>query len=532
MNGTSAESTIMQGLRQTFLSGNLMRKLRLLLIAFAIIMGAMFCGAVVGLGSPILSLGLCSLVMLPFVILVPLDYLFIFYLLLVFVVAGSLQFFAKFGQAHWLPAAVLVGLLLRLPLEIFRTQWKGRSRPSMLFPYILVSIFFCLFLISGVANATGIMPIVVAIKNFVSPLALFIILLIVGKESKYWGLFWRGIPWLCIIQVPYVIYQHFFVAARRANSLNFSQISWDAVVGSFGGDPDGGGMSGTMALFLVFAIFAILSLYKNREIGLRLVLVSFGSIAITILLSEIKIVFVVLPVVALYYFRRDVFVNPVKTLGLLCGLFFFISVSFLAYQKMYWAKAGVDSSSPLAGITYMFKNEGNVNFVNNHTGEVSRLGAPLLWWRENVEKGDLVHALIGYGPSASRVSRTIGYGAAAKRYTISLTTNSVSSILWDYGLMGLSGILGLILWPLWMVTFSSRLKPLEAAIRSRLNAAAAGLLVSLVGFVYGPDAISLASMETIWISCSAYIFMEYYGSPLVRVAATPFGARSSVRSVA
>jgi hypothetical protein len=478
-----------------------------LTLLLSIIIISVFSGLITAFGIPILTIGLTALISFFYILFLPINFLLLILLLTTFVISGNLQYFLNFSQALWLPYFFLGALLIRLPMESFRADNKSTERLSNtgIIPIIFMLSFF--FLASSIINGTNSISILVSSRNYLLPFALIGILILMNKKTFYWKVFWYSIPWLAIIQVPFVLYQHFVVAKGRA-SKSGGQISWDAVVGTFGGNQDGGGQSGTMALFLVFAIFAILGMKKSGEISKRLANTAFLSILVSVLFSEIKIVFILLPLATIYFYRRKIFTKPLKTIGSILIILGLVTAISVYYKNTYWTTEGRAQMNMMQSYEAFSKIEGNTAYIDRRTGEVSRIGAPIIWWNEHMRKNDILNALIGYGPSASRISSTIGAGVAAAKYPFMLTTNSISMLLWDLGILGTFGFVMLFLVSMFLCARILRTS-IDTELRCKLEATEIGLVCILTSLMYNQSAVDNSAIQVLWASCIAFVATSY-----------------------
>jgi hypothetical protein len=157
--------------------------------------------------------------------------------------------------------------------------------------------------------------------------------------------------------------------------------------------------------------------------------------------------------------------------------------------------------------------------MDRRTGEVSRIGAPLIWWHENISKGDLLHAFVGYGPSASRISATIGVGNAAAKYQFMLTTNSISMMLWDLGLVGTGMFVWLFTYSLIKVTRSAS-RTQNVALKVKLEATGTGLLCIIICLMYNQNAVDVAVIQVLWASLVAVAAGTYDRDTVVPLTQT------------
>lgn len=401
-------------------------------------------------------------------------------LILTYVVFGLLVYFAKIGAAFWLPYIVTVALTFRLPLE--RLKRLDGERVSPPFFFLPLIAFVVVMGTSAVVNRTPPLHLVVGMKNYVFVWGVLLVFWVARLEAGAIEKMWRFMFIVAVIQLPLTFVQHFFLSSR----------SWDAVVGSFGGDPDGGGASGAMAVFLTVVIVLVGALYKRGQIKpLRAAALCLACL-ISLLLAEVKIVFFLLPIAGLLLFRREFIRRPlIAVVGLLFAVLF-SSLLFVGYQQLYYTqvKTGGDSQSYAR---YIVDVDAQTDFVNYQTGEVSRVAAPVIWWHFN--RSDLGRMIIGHGVAASRQSSTIGAGDAARRYPFSLETSSLSVLLWDLGIAGLACfVLILLTGALKAASLAPRdeIPPFHRAV---LDTAFVALLLFVATLPYNRDAVDGAPIQ-------------------------------------
>lgn len=390
-------------------------------------------GTVVALGSQQMTLlaigGVAGLLLL----LIPSALILTLLLALGFVGVGVAMYYFGLGQLAWLPYALSMFLWIKLPIDALMAQPFARLNqpprsPLPLFVWFLLA-FFVIAIVSTALNQTPFINWLVGGKNFLFVWSIAFLVASGAISERYLKAVWLGLLGIAVLQMPFAALQHFTTVAIGGH--------WDAVVGTFGGNPESGGASGSLAIFVSIAIGAALAFAKNRQISLTVAIaVCLAGIA-TLALAETKIFVVLVPVMVALVLMRDIRRRPAFVLTttfavLVSG----VAISAL-YLSTYYAptqsrahEANLDSY-----IDYVFRFDARPDFVNRDTGEVSRVGAPLLWSKLAGEKG-VDKLLVGYGMTASRASQTVGYGAAAKQFQFMLTTSSLTVLLWDTGLIG------------------------------------------------------------------------------------------------
>ncbi|HEY4373049.1 MAG TPA: hypothetical protein VGN52_14055 [Burkholderiales bacterium] len=452
-----------------------------------------FVGAIIALGAAQLDLLAFGAFFGLIFLFVPSSWVLITLTFLTFVVVGVAGYFLSFDKGFWLPYMICMLLYLKVPLEGLQRSGRGHVRGGTspvvyaLLPYLAV------FVLSTLINGSSVLFTLVGAKNFAFIWSVLLLLALGRLEEKVLARIWLAVPLVGVLQLPFTLYQHFFVASRNAQTLH-AGTSWDAVVGTFGGKIDGGGASGTLAVFEIFAILLSLLFVQAGVFRKRTAMLVYGAAFLSVFLAEVKVVFVLLPVVMVGVLGRRLIRNPVASLGMLAASGALLALLFVGYQQMYWSKADHKANSAAGAFDYMFRTDSNDQLVNYTTGEVSRLAAPVIWWRDTSVRGaDLV--LFGYGPSASRISETIGIGVAARRYSFRLDTSSLTVLLWDLGLIGLLTFVAILVIGAFAALRLAKNDALPPLHRAVMRAVPTAIAIVLVTLPYNHDAVDNSTLQ-------------------------------------
>lgn len=461
-------------------------------------------GIAAGLGSLYLSVLIGSLMIVPWVLLMPTTWLVGILVFMAVVGAGCLQYFARVGQAHWIPTLLLATLLVRAAFDSLRVTPRAPSRPTFGALAICLIAFAVLVVVSALVNASDPMQVLVGFRHYIFPLALVVAVLTAGASLKYWAQMARGVPCLMVLQLPLCLYQYFFVEkARGAKVFGAVGIAWDAVVGSFGGNPDGGGASGALAVFLSFGLAYTLVLRREGLISRRLAGWAVFAAVVSCLLAEIKVIVVFVPLSMLLVYRRSVLRSPVILIGWLVGILAMTGVLLAAYQFLHYGASTKRYEQTWSDkLDEASHSETDLRFYNRLTGEVSRVGGLVLWADENLVHAFGPQALVGWGPAASKTSTLFGAGPAARTHQYNLTTSSGTQLLWDLGLGGFGAFgLACVLALVSGVREAARLRPHAAAYAALGEFCALGCLIGLAGLLYNGDAINNPAVQILLALC-------------------------------
>jgi len=458
-------------------------------VAFAVLTPmalAAFVGMVIGLGSPQLTLIAAGSVAGLALLFVPTHAIVTLVLALAIFAVGTAMYYAKVTQAHWIPYALCLFLWIKLPLDAL--AWRPVSAAAAGLPrlgYLLLALFAVTSLSILIYLYVWSIAFVVA-AGAMSPARLRVaILLLLG---------------LVVLQAPFAVQQHFIAYDRTGN--------WDAIVGTFGGNPDGGGGgSGDMVMFLCFGLALATALWKRGQLRGALALTVVLAATATTMLAETKAFFVFAPaalgVVMVGELRR----RPGLAAMMMVVTGLLLAATLVFYKYAYFDRSAAAHRDATFGeyLDYAVSADAKTSqMINAQTGEVSRMGAPLVWLREAGVGGP--HGwLIGYGPRASNVSALLGKGEAAKHFAFNLTTSTVTTLLWDIGLLGLAifgaviGMAGISAWRL------SRRASIPDFHRASLEAMGGAFAVAMASLLYNPGLIDGCATQVFFAFAVGYV---------------------------
>lgn len=433
---------------------------------------------------------------------------------LVYLIAGSVMYFGGVGQALLLP----YGLSLVLVAKLIRVQGSTMGAPPLSALHWLLLALTAAGVFSTVVNLPPALLGMAGLKSLVGfvPVAF---LLASGQLKDNWLLgFWKAVACVPITQVPFVLYQYFVVAAGRAQS-GASGVAWDAVVGSFGGNPERGGASGVLAFVVLCSVFLAHSLGRQGQMSWPWRWAITLSAAVCLTLAEVKVIAVLLPLAAVVYFLPQMARRPMRALGaivlsVMVGIAVIYSYALLHYSKR---NAGTPTAAQLFDYTFGYSTD--PNHINFQSGEMGRTTALRLWWNDGF-KADAWHGVVGHGPGASRGKSAFGVGEVARRYPYYVDRSAATQILWDFGLFGLLVFVSLPVAAAWGALALVRRRPHEP-LRPVLAAMPPIMAMSLVMVPYGRDILEVPAMS--------FTFMAALGTVMLVLRRQPATVRPVVQ---
>ncbi|UTY55788.1 hypothetical protein [Massilia sp. erpn] len=471
----------------------------LLMLPFALV--ALLLGAVAALDSPVLLTLLAGpiLVILLF-FLVKAEGLLWSLFAMTFLVQGSLLYFLNLRQATWVAIGMAVLFLLRIMLDLAlrRPRTAAPAAPpwarSWVMPALLV--YLCCYMLSVVANRPGAAQLIASIKSVWPMFGVLLALYWVRWTPEQLGKLWRLLVWITVLQLPIVIYQHFFVAGRRV-------LGFDSVVGTFGGSMVAGGLSSVMVVFVIVTLAYVLASWHHGMLS-RKKLLLFGALALlVILLGEVKAAFIWLPLSIMFVLRQRMLKNVFNLIGYSMLALLLLALIYYFYNLMYWnehmSQLNSVSDKLNEGGGYFF----DVNNINYVTGEISRGASLALWLRDPV--AGLREWLIGFGPGASKTG-ALGMGVIAKRYyPLHIDATGLAVLLWEVGVCGALAYLAMLgagiaaAWRFLAARVGS------ARQKAGMETALVTLLLSLTLLVYNRTMLDEPTMQLLLLFCLGYV---------------------------
>ncbi|OGS98815.1 MAG: hypothetical protein A3K04_09535 [Gallionellales bacterium RBG_16_56_9] len=421
--------------------------------------------------------------------------------ILALLVVGQAIYFAGMGQAVWVPFGLGLLMYLRIPMVYANSPFSRiRLSPPLVYP---VLIFMAAVLLSMLINTSQLFQAFRAAKSYIFLWSIFFIIAYWGVRLDTLERIWRFCIVVAFIQLPLVLYQYLFVASKRSNLGGLHGVSWDAIVGGFGGNPMGGGASGTMAWFLVFASVLCIALFRRNLISKWLLSGVLATSAICVGMAEVKVVVLLLPfgmgALLIPYLRKNPFM-------VLLGLVISVVVVFaiLVLYGYLHGKTGSFHFDILAILNDAFWYSLDPGYINFVTGEMGRLASIVHWWQEN-GLDDPLHTLFGHGPGASSFSGVFGAGEVARQYSFGINRSTLSIFLWDIGLTGVFSYLFIIVRGMVLAIKASKvanLAPFQAAV---LEAIFGGLLMVLMMLPYGKDVTEVPALVVLLMLFLGYV---------------------------
>jgi hypothetical protein len=216
-------------------------------------------------------------------------------------IAGVAEFYLGIGQANWIPS--LLGLAL-FPAAFIahKTKASRSNRKHLASVTPLIGVFVFILFFASALNLNSQLQFITGIRNYLPFIGVFIALQMLPASDVDLKKWLKLLLLLGLIQLPFCLHQALFIAPKRERSFSAVGGGAEAIVGSFGGNPLGGGYTGEMAVFVLamslLALAIVPTLKNGKVVALFMCTFAIGCVA----LAETKIVFILAPIAVLMVF--------------------------------------------------------------------------------------------------------------------------------------------------------------------------------------------------------------------------------------
>ncbi|MEW5788593.1 MAG: hypothetical protein AB1899_12145 [Pseudomonadota bacterium] len=453
--------------------------LGIVLMVVVFLMFAALSGAIVALGSKVLILPVLAVMGLAVVLAIPVTWTLWLMFVALFVILGPVVYFTRYTQLQWLPPLMGAVFMAHILFQALRGKFHGQAGRIPGFVVILM-LFLVLAGFSTLIDKPDFSEMLNASRFYLFMWPVMLVIMNGMVKPATVEQLWRALLLIALLQVPFAAYQYFFVALKS------SRLSpWDAVVGTFPGNIEGGGQSAAMGMLLLIVMLTAIALWRAKRLrgawaGL-IVLSGIGVLA----LAEVKAVVLMLPVAIALYYRRELMRRPVESLMSMLAAGALVAALFVGYEHFHYEDAAHDLTNPnLPTSTYerivRAINPESSSEVEHQLGRITHL---VYWWDINVAAGDLQHSLFGFGAGATQTSN-LGVGEIARRFPYAMDVSSTTILLWETGLLGHAAFLFLLLSGAWLSGRVARDESIPESHRLFLRVGAIGLFLLAVTLPY------------------------------------------------
>jgi hypothetical protein len=322
----------------------------------------------------------------------------------------------------WLISLLSLSLL---PVALVRF-FNAHRQPAFLW---LSLVFFLYCLMVTAMQWQSVEQLVAGIKRYFQGYGVLLALATVPQMDQHVRRWRRWLLAMAFLQLPFAIYE-FVVLVPQRGGLDAGGEATDVVAGTFGANLEGGSSNAEMSAFLLIVLIFLLAAWRSRLIGRRSMMWMSLLCVAPLALGETKIVVVLLPLMMVTIYRKEMTLNPQKLIlavGACASLTLLLGYLYVTVMDRNTAAEALQSITDY--------NLGQVGYGGNL---LNRMTALTFWW----DRHDLAAPLqfwLGHGIGSAfwgDNSPLPGHIAVMyPNYGIGLTT--ASTLLWDTGVVGL-----------------------------------------------------------------------------------------------
>ncbi len=466
-------------------------------IVLASVLMAMLLGLIAVTGNPII-ISIAVALIVSMALLIRVDWIVWLILSLGLLVIGLLPlYFDHFtSKVSWGVSMLGFVLMLLALVKIVMAPEARKNTPAFVW---VALVFMAYALINSLVQWHSFGETVGGFKRYFQAWGLVFALCWITfdkQQIRYWRLFFL---FVALVQLPFAIYERvIYVPIREGLQSSYpGMVPIDVVSGTFGASFTGGGASGEMATFLIIILAFLLARQREKVLPSNKLFLLAPIILAPLLLSEVKAVIVMIPLMFFVLYRNEMLTQFHRWLIGLFAISIFVVVVGYAYLFAM-------SQDKEMSMTEYIEDTLEYNFYDKgHLGENSLNRKTVLpFWLEKQGFHDPVSFVFGNGLGSSHIftgghmdMRHFGYG-------IGLT--AASTLLWDIGLLG-TGLFFIILILAWRCAAQLRRESATPEVRADAAAIQTALALFVFYLFYRLGMLEILSLQIPFAALLGYL---------------------------
>lgn len=299
---------------------------------------------------------------------------------------------------------------------------------------------------------------------------------------------------VALIQLPFAAYELLkLVPLREAVRFGYpGMVPIDVVAGTFGASLYGGGANAEMATFLIVCFAFLLSRLRAGLLTARRVALMAPFILAPLFLGETKVVVVLLPLMFLTLYRREMLARPLIAFGgLVLGAAMTVGagMAYLSITKQTLEQQVANT------LSYNVYEKGYAGYRLNRTTVLS-------YWADRLTLAEPVSAVIGNGLGAA--SDKTGGHVAMRMPGMGIGLTAASVLLWEQGVVGTALFLSVLLMA-WVTAGRLHKRASDPAVRADASAIQAALPLFAFYLIYRVAMLETLSFQLVFASMLGYL---------------------------
>lgn len=404
-------------------------------------------------------------------------------------VAGVLPIWEDFFASKVIWGVSILGFILLGSTLFWLIASPDVARSTPAFVWIALA-FFVYVLINSFAQWHSTGEFFSGLKRYFQMWGLLFALCWLSFDKQHirrWRLFMLLVA---LVQLPFALYELVDLVPLRETFGIPGLVPIDVVAGTFGSYLYAGGANAEMATFLIIVLTFLLAQKQEKKLSLAWLILLAPLVMAPLFLGETKVVVILLPLMFLVIYRRELIARPHYALiALTMGTAFTFAAG---YTYLSLSKQSMDQQ-----VANMFSYEGYGTLkLNRYT--------VLTFWAEQQGTHDPVSFVLGNGIGSS-VSASLAPGHVAKRfpnYGIGLT--AASTLLWETGVFGFGLFLALHVMA-WRAAGRLRQRVTEPSVRADLSAIQAAIALFAAYLFYRSSVLDILGFQIVFVSMLGYL---------------------------
>jgi hypothetical protein len=395
------------------------------------------------------------------------------------------------SRASWGVSVLCFLLFLGALYRLLTSPRQTRRSPA----FVWVALAFMLYAILNTAiQPSGAYSAFSGFKRYFQATGLLFALAwfeINEQQIRNWQRFFLVVA---VLQLPWALYELLrLVPIREGLKHTYpGLVPIDVVAGTFGASLFSGGANAEMATFLIIVLAFLLARRKAKLVSMGVLALAGSAIVVPLFLGETKVVVILLPLMFMALYRRELISRPhYAIVGLSVSALLTVSAT-LAYLSI---GNTTFEEQVRQTLRYNVYERGYGGFALNRTTVLS-------FWLERQGMHDPVSAIVGNGLGTAH-DRTGGKISRRYRgYGVGLT--AASTLLWEQGIVG-TGLFLLVLALAWRTAGKLQRPEVDAVARADAAAIQAVLPIFAFYLIYRAALLEGLPFQLVFASLLGYL---------------------------
>lgn len=406
-----------------------------------------------------------------------------------------------FNRVLW--ALSMMALLLWVPglLNLFNFDPHQKKTIPLFIWLALVFMLYALVVSFSQLHAMG--ELFGGFKRYFQTFGLLMALVTLANTQKDFDLWLKLILIIGLLQLPFAIFERFVLVPLRGGLAAGGEAT-DIVAGTMGANLSGGSPNAIMVTFVLIVFIFVFLRWKSGLVETSRAVLMGGVLLLPLALGETKVVVIILPLLALVLLRKDIMQEPAKYIPILSLML--MLTTLLAYFYIYILLDSSFEEAITSTLRYNVQETGYGTSLLNRT-------TVMTFWTELHGWHDPIRFLFGHGLGSS-YGNGFDAGHIARLYpNYGINLTSVSTLLWDLGIVGLILYVSIFL-TAWVQIGRVWCNTLSKQVKSDCMALQAGIALTLFFLIYSDSQVNLLVHELIIAVMLGYAAFLYQNQQL------------------